>query len=95
MDLLDLRRSIDKTDTKIIDLFIKRMEISKQIAEYKIKNNKSVYDPQREKEKLECIADGVPDNMKEYIISLYSHIFKLSRDCQTQMIEEYNTKRND
>ncbi len=37
MDLLDLRKRIDEIDSKLIPLFIERMGISKEVAEYKVK----------------------------------------------------------
>lgn len=49
MDLLDLRKQIDDIDEKIIPLLIKRMNISKQVAEYKVQRGLPVLNEQREK----------------------------------------------
>ncbi len=38
MDLLELRNEIDKLDDELIPLLLKRMDISRQVAEYKVKN---------------------------------------------------------
>ena len=38
MDLLDLRNEIDDIDEQLIPLLKKRMNISKQVAEYKVKS---------------------------------------------------------
>ncbi len=57
MDLLDLRKRIDEIDSKLIPLFIERMGISKEVAEYKVKNGMPVLNEKREKEIL--------DNVKE------------------------------
>ena len=51
MDLLDLRKRIDEIDSKLIPLFIERMGISKEVAEYKVKNGMPVLN---EKEKRKC-----------------------------------------
>lgn len=40
---------------EIVELFEKRMQLSAEVAEYKISNNKAVLDPQREKEKLNTL----------------------------------------
>ena len=40
MDLLELRGQIDAIDEQIVDLYEKRMDISRQVAEYKIKTGK-------------------------------------------------------
>ena len=47
MDLLELRGQIDAIDEQIVDLYEKRMDISRQVAEYKIKTGKKVFDKQR------------------------------------------------
>ena len=52
LDLLELRRQIDEIDGQIVELYEKRMEICRQVAEYKIGTGKKVFDRQREAEKL-------------------------------------------
>ena len=36
MDLLELREQIDRIDGQIVELYERRMDISRQVAEYKI-----------------------------------------------------------
>ena len=48
MDLTELRSQIDEIDSSIVDLYEKRMDISRQVAEYKIENGKQVFDKARE-----------------------------------------------
>ena len=38
MDIKDLRQEIDKVNEKIVELFSERMDLAKQIADYKIEN---------------------------------------------------------
>ena len=52
MDLGILRDEIDEIDGKIVDLYEKRMDICKQVAEYKIETGKKVFDRTREEEKI-------------------------------------------
>lgn len=40
MDLLQLRQQIDTIDRQIVDLYEKRMDVSRQVAEYKIETGK-------------------------------------------------------
>ena len=40
MDLLDLRNQLDKIDAQIVELYENRMELCKQVAEYKISTGK-------------------------------------------------------
>ena len=55
MDLLELRKQIDSIDKSIVELYEKRMEISKQVAEYKIENGKQVFDKEREQQKIAAV----------------------------------------
>ena len=40
MDLQQLRTQIDKIDAQIVELYEQRMDISRQVAEYKIETGK-------------------------------------------------------
>ena len=55
MDLTELRQQIDQVDAQMVELFEKRMDICRQVAEYKIETGKKVFDPVREKEKIEKV----------------------------------------
>ena len=85
MNLGELRLEIDKIDSEMIKLFSERMEVSKQIAEYKKENNLPVYDPVREEKKLEDISALLPEEKREYGKRLYSLIFELSRELQDKL----------
>ena len=52
MDLLQLRDQSDEIDQKIVELYERRMDVCKQVAEYIIETGKKVFDKQRELEKL-------------------------------------------
>ncbi|MCR4674632.1 MAG: chorismate mutase, partial [Lachnospiraceae bacterium] len=51
-DLKEIRKDIDRVDNEIIALYKERMGYTTEVAEYKIANNKAVFDKQREDEKL-------------------------------------------
>jgi len=86
MDRTELRKQIDAVDEQMIKLFAERMEIAEQIAEFKKENNLPVLDPQREREKLHSIIEQTPAEYREYISTLYTTIFELSRSCQNRKI---------
>ena len=44
MDLLELRNELDGIDKNIVELYEKRMEVCKKVAEYKIETGKRVFD---------------------------------------------------
>lgn len=50
MKLIELREQISKIDKEMLDLFIKRMEVSRLIGLYKKEHHLPVFDPRREKE---------------------------------------------
>lgn len=54
-DLNELRKEIDTIDKAMVDLFEKRMDVSRRVAEYKIANGKKVLDREREQQKLESL----------------------------------------
>ena len=88
MNLTDYREKIDAIDQEMLKLFGERMEISAKIAEYKQKNKMPVLDPAREREKLLAVSEMMPEELKEYAVSLYSLIFELSRSCQNRLLGE-------
>ena len=51
-DLQECRRQIDEIDSEILRLFEKRMKVSEDVANYKIRTGKPVFDAVREREKL-------------------------------------------
>lgn len=50
MDLLDLRKQIEKVDKKLAKLFEQRIKIIEKVRKYKIANKLNIYDCAREKE---------------------------------------------
>jgi len=90
MDLKDYRVQIDTIDRELVKLFTQRMEVAANIAGYKKEMGIPVLDPKREREKLIEIAEWVPEDMKEYVLSLYSLIFELSRSSQNRLLGTAN-----
>lgn len=84
MDLKNLRNQIDEIDNTLVDLFVKRMRISEQVADYKKANNMPVYVPAREREILKDVAEKAGPEMANYTRVLYSMIFELSRSYQSK-----------
>ena len=55
IDLAELRVRIDEIDRDIVQLYEQRMEISRQVAEFKIGTGKKVFDKEREVAKLKSV----------------------------------------
>ena len=82
MDLKDLRDIIDAIDDELVQLFVKRMEISAKVADYKKANGLPIYVPAREREILQDVAEKAGPEMANYTRVLYSMLFELSRSYQ-------------
>lgn len=82
MDLKEIRGKIDEIDNSLVALFVKRMEMSAQVADYKKANNLPIYVPAREREILQEVATKAGPEMSNYTRVLYSMLFELSRSYQ-------------
>ena len=87
MELKELREEIDRIDDEMVRLFLRRMDIAGQIADYKKANGLPVFIPTREQEKLADVAEKAGPKMAEFIQGLYTTIFTLSREFQNIRIE--------
>ena len=89
MDLIELREQIDKIDMQIVDLYENRMELAKQVAEYKIKTGKKVFDKTRENEKIAAVKSLVHNDFNKHgIEELFEQIMAMSRKLQYQMLSD-------
>lgn len=89
MDLLQLREKIDEIDAQIVSLYEQRMEVSAQVAQYKINTGSKVFDKQREKEKLEKVRAMTHNEFNAYgIQELFEQIMSMSRKLQYQLLAE-------
>lgn len=84
MDINELRCEIDKVDNQLVKLFVERMNLSAQIADYKKEHKLPIYVPSREREKLQNVAKMAGEDMDNYTRVLYSMLFELSRSYQNK-----------
>lgn len=86
-DLIKIREEIDDIDSQIIELYEERMELTTEVAEYKISTGKQVLDKQREKEKLDRAEAQVKDDKNRYgVRELFEQIMAMSRKRQYQLL---------
>ena len=88
MDLKEIRTQIDAVDDELVQLFVKRMNLSAQVADYKKANNMPIYIPAREREILQDVAAKAGPEMANYTRVLYSMLFELSRSYQSKRNSE-------
>ena len=87
MDLLELREQLDVIDAEIVELYEKRMNLCRQVAEYKIATGKKVFDRQREMEKLAKVKALTHNEFNRYgVEELFEQIMSMSRKLQYQLL---------
>ena len=90
MDLLELRSQIDEIDRSIVALYERRMEISKEVANYKIENGKKVFDKVREEEKIRKVKSLTHNDFNSHgVEELFEQIMSMSRKLQYQLLAEH------
>ena len=82
MDIQQLRGQIDEIDDELVRLFIRRMDVASQIADYKKEHDLPIFVPARERETLAEVAKKAGPEMANYTRVLYSMLFELSRSYQ-------------
>lgn len=90
LNLLDIRKNIDEVDRKIVELYEKRMELCRSVAEYKIENGKPVLDSKREQEKIEKVKTYADTPFDERgVEELFKHLMSMSRKFQYKIMAEH------
>lgn len=82
MEIQDIREQIDKVDSELLDLFIRRMGLCADVADYKAKSGKAVLDAGREREILARVSKNSPEELSGYSRQLFSTLMRLSRSYQ-------------
>jgi len=86
MDLQELRLQIDAVDDELIRLFYRRLDIAAEIAGYKRRHNLPVYDPERERQKLQDLSQKSKEGHEAHISALFSLLFEISRAEQEKIL---------
>ncbi len=88
MSMEEYRKTINEIDAELVRLFVKRMETTKLIGEYKKEALLPVRDPARERSLLESVTDAAGEEYENSIAQLYSMILEISRSQQTKIVSE-------
>ena len=92
-DLQELRKDIDQLDRQMVELFEQRMEVCRQVAEYKIQSATKVLDRKREQEKLEAVGALAHNEFNRHgIRELFQQVMAMSRKLQYQLLESYGAR---
>ncbi len=91
-DLLILRDRIDAIDRQIVELYEQRVDVCREVAEYKIETGKKVFDKVRENEKLEKVRSLTGTEFNKHAVSeLFEQIMSISRKMQYQLLAEHGS----
>ena len=89
IDLLELRDQIDQVDRQLVELFEKRQEICRSVAEYKIENHKKVLDREREEQKLAAVQQLASTDFNRHgVRDMFEQLMCVSRKLQYQILAE-------
>ena len=88
-ELSALRGEIDRIDRQIAQLLFARMEVTRQVGEYKVRHHMNVLDEEREKQVLSAKAALSDDPaMQGALTTLFETIMAISRKQQRQLVTE-------
>ena len=85
MELKDIRKEIDLIDNDILNLFLRRMDLSEQVAECKKAHDLPVLNRERERNILARVQEQA-GGREEYAYYLFSRIMDLSRARQNELL---------
>ncbi len=85
MELSEMRVIFDQIDDELLDLFLKRMALSQDVAAYKKERNIPILNRQREREILESVMEKAGARERE-AYHLFATIMELSRACQAELM---------
>lgn len=86
MGLSDIRVKLDEIDNQVLELFNERIKLVQRVAEYKSRNNESIYRPEREREivdRLKRINNEKQGKLSDELIeALFSQIISTFRNYE-------------
>ncbi len=85
MDLIGLRKEIDKIDEQLIPLLLKRMEVAKGVAQYKVERGIPVLNEEREQQILDNVGEKCGEQ-GEAIKTVFAATMDASRALQHKII---------
>lgn len=92
ISLEEIRKNLDEIDSEIVALYEKRMQLCKEVAEYKIATGKKVFDKERENQKLAAVSELASNAFnRKGIKELFEQLMAMSRKLQYQEIARKGT----
>ncbi|MBQ6708409.1 MAG: chorismate mutase [Clostridia bacterium] len=86
MDIQELRTKIDAVDEQLVKLYIERMNLAGEVAEYKKANNMKIFDSKRERQLLDKVTTQAGEEHEDSTRILFSMLMELSRSYQSKLL---------
>ncbi|MCC0671253.1 prephenate dehydratase [Clostridioides sp. ES-S-0145-01] len=95
-DLTRYRNKIDDIDKELVQLFEKRMNIVLEIARYKMKNNTTILQKDREEKVLSKAVDNLEDKKySQETVQFFNSVMEVSRNLQKRLIDNDVEEKNE
>ena len=85
MELSEIRKEIDAIDDQMLELFLQRMSLVEEVADYKNECNMPIINRGREREILSKVAKQA-GNRERYAYHLFSTLFQLAKARQAELL---------
>ena len=86
MELSEIREKIDAVDDQLLDLFLRRMDLSEEVAAYKNEHHLPILNKERERAILAKVTERSGEK-ERYAYHLFSTLFELARSRQAELID--------
>ena len=93
-DLKEIRARIDSIDKEFSRLFLERLDVSADVAEYKRATGKPIYDRTRERENIAAASERVPPEFANYAAVIQSVLMEASREKQYRVLGQQSRVAN-
>ncbi len=88
LDLSNIRQEIDDIDDRMLELFLRRMELCVAVAQYKKEKGLPVFQEKREEDILERMSAASPQELSDGTKLLYTNIMEISKCLQRRMLSK-------
>ncbi len=85
LNLDEIRKEISVINDEMLALFVRRMKLSRQVAEYKKANGLPTLDRKREEAILQRVADNTDEEYRQFALEFFSKVMDLSKEYQNTL----------
>lgn len=86
MNLDELRNEINDIDGQMLQLFLKRMDLCRNVAQYKKENDLPIMQAGREQQVIDRIKASCPEHMADASAVLFTEIMDISKCLQSEVL---------